>query len=85
MLLFLKPLLVFLRCKCRFAFLFEKEMQILVLGIVHALVVDLRKDVEFFSEFFKLCGFLPVLQRRKLSEIGILRMKGKDADSGIGI
>ena len=80
MLFFLEPLLIFLGCENLLAFQLKNEMQVFVLGIVHAFVIYLRKGIEFLSQSLKLGSLLCVLQRRELTEVGILRMKGEDAD-----
>ncbi len=55
------------------------------LGIVNALVVDLRQVVELTALLLKLLAQGCILQFGQGTEVGILRMKGKDADAAIGI
>ena len=67
------------------ALLGEELAQIGELGIVHALVVDLWQGVELFLQGFVVGLALLVLQRRQLSEVGVLRMQRVDADRVVRI
>ena len=62
-----------------------KLTEILELGIVHALVVDLRQSVELFLQGIEVCLALGILQSRQLTEVGVLGMEGIDTDGVIGI
>ena len=88
----LQPLLVLLKellVGCAAAggrpFLCEEFLQIVHLGLEHALVVNLRQRVELLTDALKLFLLLFVLQCWQLAEVSVLRMQGIDADGVIGV
>ena len=67
------------------AFLLIYYAQIFVLGVVHALIVNLRQGVEFLAQGLKPFAFGLVGNRRQGVEVGILRMQREDAYAAVGI
>ena len=67
------------------AFLSIEFAQILHLGIVHPLVVNLRQGVQFFLQSVVVGLACLVLEGRQLAQVGILRMQGIDADGVVRI
>ena len=63
----------------------EYRVQILVLGAVHTLVVNLWQCVQFLAQVFHAAAFRLVVDWRELPQVGILRVKGEDAYAGIGV
>ena len=63
-----------LACCCKL--LFEQQAQILALGVVHTLVVNLRQGVEFLAQCLHAFLRFGILQFGQLAKVGILRMKG---------
>ena len=80
-----KELLESRRTHHAFAFLTEDGTQVFVLEVVHALIVDDRQRIELPSTLLECLFGLFVLEAGQLSQVGILRMEGKDADAAVGI
>ena len=66
-------------------FLPEQFAQIPLLGLVHTFIVYLRQGIEFPAQCFVVGGTVGIGQRGQLSQVGILRMQGIDADAVVGI
>ena len=67
-----------LRRKHLLAFLLEQQTEILQLGVVHALVVDLRQSVQLLAQHLKAVCLQLVVQGWQLAQVGILRMQSED-------
>ena len=67
------------------AFLLEYYSQIVCLGIVNPLIVNLFQLVKFLAQSLHLASLLLVLYLRQLSEVGKLRVQGEDADGRVGV
>ena len=80
-----KKLLERLSFQCRCAFLEIELVQIFRLGVVDALIVDLRQVVEFQSQALVVFAVFLVVELWQGAQIGILGMKGEDADAAVGI
>ena len=59
--------------------------QIVQFSSKHPLVVDLRQSVQFLTQGLESLTFGLILESRQLTEVGILRMEGVDADAVVGI
>ena len=81
----LEELLELLGGECVLAFLLVDGAQIAHLGIVDALVVDLRQRVELLTQLFHLVGQGLVSYLGQLVEVGILRMQREDGYAAVGI
>ncbi len=67
------------------SFLVVEQLQVFALGVVHALVVDLRQGVQLLAQLLKLCCLERVLQRWQLVEVDVLRVQCIDADAVVGV
>ena len=65
--------------------LLEDDAQIVRLGIVHTFIVYLLKLVKLLAQSLKLGSFLLVGNLRQLTQVGILRVQGEDADAGVRV
>ena len=82
---FLEECLELSRSQHILPFLVEDDVQILRLGIVDTLVVDLRQSVEFLTESLKLLALSLIGNRRQLSQVGVLRVESEDRDTAVRI
>ena len=65
--------------------LLEDSLQITHLGLHHAFIVYLWQGIQFLAQRFVLRFQSLILQGWQLTQIGILRMQGIDADRVVGI
>ena len=80
-----EELLECLALKLFLAFLLKHDVQILDLGVVHALIVDLCQGVKLLLQGSKLGSLLLVLYGWQLAQVGILWVKGEDAYARVGV
>ena len=73
-----KERLELLRRKHLLALLLKQQTEILQLGVVHALVVDLRQSVQLLAQHLEAVCLQLVVQSGQLAQVGVLRMQGED-------
>ena len=77
--------LVVCRTLCLGTLLLIDEMQVIHLGLEHALIVNLRQGIQFLTQLFEPVSFLLVFYLWQLSEVTILRMQSIDTDTIVRI